>query len=67
MQPTHPTVDAPQQTAPSPPSDAMPIPQEEEKRRLFERARAEVEEFQRQRQQVSQASDLEGLLFAPPP
>ena len=45
----------------------MPIPQEEEKRRLFERARAEVEEFQRQRQQVSQASDLEGLLFAPPP
>lgn len=67
MQPTHPTVDAPQQSAPSPPSDAMPIPQEEEKRRLFERARAEVEEFQRQRQQVSQASDLEGLLFAPPP
>ena len=67
MQPIHPTVDAPQQTAPSPPSDAMPIPQEEEKRRLFERARAEVEEFQRQRQQVSQASDLEGLLFAPPP
>ena len=65
MQPTHPTVDAPQQSAPSPPSDA--IPQEEEKRRLFERARAEVEEFQRQRQQVSQASDLEGLLFAPPP
>lgn len=67
MQPTHPPVDAPQQSAPSPPSDAMPIPQEEEKRRLFERARAEVEEFQRQRQQVSQASDLEGLLFAPPP
>ena len=67
MQTTSPTVDAPQQTAPSPPSDAMPIPQEEEKRRLFERARAEVEEFQRQRQQVSQASDLEGLLFAPPP
>ena len=67
MQPTHLTVDAPQQSAPSPPSDAMPIPQEEEKRRLFERARAEVEEFQRQRQQVSQASDLEGLLFAPPP
>lgn len=67
MQTTSPTVDAPQQSAPSPPSDAMPIPQEEEKRRLFERARAEVEEFQRQRQQVSQASDLEGLLFAPPP
>lgn len=57
---------APQTTAP-PPSDVMPVPQEEEKRRLFERARAEVEEFQRQRQQVSQASDLEGLLFAPPP
>ena len=67
MQTTSPTVDTPQQSAPSPPSDAMPIPQEEEKRRLFERARAEVEEFQRQRQQVSQASDLEGLLFAPPP
>lgn len=67
MQTTSPTVDAPQQSVPSPPSDAMPIPQEEEKRRLFERARAEVEEFQRQRQQVSQASDLEGLLFAPPP
>lgn len=48
--------------APPAPS-AISMPQEDEKRRLFERARAEVEEFQRQQQETRASHDLDGLSF----
>lgn len=54
-------------TPPAPSGSAPPfldMPQEDEKRRLFERARAEVEEYHRQQQAASQA--LEGLQWTPP-
>ncbi|WFD28028.1 hypothetical protein MNAN1_003036 [Malassezia nana] len=55
---------------PAPSSSSAPIPalmdvvpQEDEKRRLFERARAEVEEYHRQ-QQASTSQGLEGLQWS---
>lgn len=54
---------------PSQPSESAPalmdLPQEDEKRRLFERARAEVEEYHRQ-QQASSSRELEGLQWTSP-
>lgn len=62
--PLMPPTDVP--SAPSEPNVLLDtMPQEDEKRRLFERARAEVEAFQRQ-QQASSSHELEGLQWTPP-